>query len=134
MKKFLLILSFAVTLLLGGCLKDDSKDDEPVICPAEWTWKALVEKYPFLSAFPEFHGGVNNPQYRDLSGLKTVTFFDYKCSESVATTYYSSLAASGFTSNEGSTIYRKKNGNTEYTFTGGYSGGNFALSFSAEND
>ena len=134
MKKCILMLSCAVALLLCGCGKDDNKGDEPVIDPVEWTWTSLVKEYPFLSGFPEFHGDVENPQYRDLSGLKTVTFFDYKCSESVATTYYTSLSTAGFSNNEGTTTYRKKSGNTSYTFTGGYSGGNFALSFSAENN
>lgn len=136
MKKCILMLSCAMMLLLCGCGKDDpkGKGDEPIIDPLDWTWASLVKEYPFLSAFPEFRGEVENPQYRDLSGLKTVTFFDYKCAESVATTYYSSLAASGFTKSEGSDIYRKKSDKTVYTFTGGYSGGNFALSFSADSD
>lgn len=134
MKKCIFILSCAVALLLCGCGKDNSKGDEPVIEPAVWTWASLVKEYPFLSAFPEFRGSIDNAQYRDLGGLKTVTFFDYNCAESVATTYYSSLAASGFTKSEGSDIYRKKSDKTLYTFTGGYSGGNFALSFSADSD
>lgn len=134
MKKCILILSFIALLLIGGCGKDNSKDN-PTICPEpDWTWARLVEAHPFLSAFPEFNGKISNVQYKDLGGLETVTFFDYSCEESVATTYYSALATAGFTSSEGSTIYRKKKDKTTYTFSGGYSGGNFALSFSADNN
>lgn len=123
-------------MLLCSCGKDNAKGDGTEICiyPQNWTWSSLVKAYPFLSAFPEFHGDVENPQYRDLSGLETVTFFDYKCDESVATTYYATLASSGFAHNDDSTIYRKRDNGMLYTFTGGYSGGNFALSFSADKE
>ena len=133
MKKCILMLSCAVMLLVCGCAKDESKDGN-VIDPVVWTWKSLVTEHPFLAGFPEFQGDVENPVYRDLSGLETVAFFDYGCSEPVATTYYSSLAASGFTKSEGSEIYRKKSDGMSYTFSGSYSGGNFALSFSAEKN
>lgn len=135
MKKFIFMLCCTAMLFLGGCGKDNSKGDEPVIDPTEWTWASLVKAYPFLSAFPEFKGDIENCQYREIgSTLKTVTFFDHNCSESVATTYYSSLSASGFTKSDGSDIYRKKKDNTTYIFTGSHSGGNFALSFSADSD
>lgn len=127
------MLSCAVMLLLCGCAKDESKGGT-VIDPAVWTWASLVAEHPFLSGFPEFQGDVENPVYRDLNGLETVAFFDYSCSETVATSYYSSLAASGFSKNEGSEIYRKKSEGMSYTFSGSYSGGNFALSFSAEKN
>ena len=134
MKKFIFMLSCAAMLILGGCSKDNSKGDEP-IDPVVRTWASLVKAYPFLGEFPEFKGEIENCQYRETgSSLKTVTFFDYTCSESVATTYYSSLAASGFTKSEGSEIYRKKKDGTTYIFTGSHSGGNFALSFSADSD
>lgn len=131
MKKYILMLSCLAMLLLCGCSKDNSKGGEtadPV------TWASLVADHPFLSAFPEFRGEIENVQYRDLGGLETVTFFDYNCSESVATTYYSSVASAGFTKSEGSEIYRKKGDKVTYAFSGGYSGGNFALSFSADNN
>ncbi len=64
--------------------------------------------------------------------MKTVTFFDYKCEESVSTLYYAKFVPAGFSKSEGAQIYRKTVGNTAYTFSGGYSGGSFALSFSAQ--
>lgn len=134
MKKFILMFSCAAMLFLCGCGKESSENGGTEPDSKTWTWASLVKEHPFLSAFPEFKGDIENVQYRDLGGLETVTFFDYKCAESVSETYYSSLSSSGFAFNEGSTIYRKKNGNTTYSFSGGYSGGNFALSFSADNN
>ena len=87
----------------------------------------------FLRGFPVFEGEVENWQYKELgSDMKTVTFFDYKCEESVAKTYYAKFIPEGFTKSDGSEIYRKTVDKTIYTFSGSYSGGNFALSFSVE--
>lgn len=129
MKKCIIWLSCLTMLLLCGCSKENSNTDKP---SDSITWASLVKKHPFMGAFPEFDGDIENCQYRDISGMQTITFFDYKCEESTATKYYSSLAEAGFTNTEGTNIYRKKADGTTYAFTGGYSAGNFALNFSAE--
>lgn len=129
MKKYFIMLSCIAALSLCGCSKETSKVKE-IITNAK-TWSALVKDYPFLSNFPEFRGDIENVQYREIGGsLKTVTFFDYACKESVATTYFSSFAPAGFNKSENADIYRKSNGDLEYIFTGGYAAGSFALSFS----
>ena len=135
MKKIIFALIFAAMTLVCGCGKDNGSGSEPVIDPVETiSWDKLVKAYPFLEGFPVFDGEVENCQYKELgSDMKTVTFFDYSCSESVATTYYAKFVPAGFTKSDGSEIYRKTVGETIYTFTGGYSGGNFALSFSIDS-
>lgn len=117
-----------------GCGKDEP-GNEPVICPEETiAWGVLVKEYPFLKGFPVFEGEVENWQYKELgSDMKTVTFFDYSCAESVVTSYYSEFIPAGFTKSEGAEIYRKTVDKTVYTFSGSYGGGNFALSFSVES-
>ena len=118
-----------------GCGKENGDDQNHVICPTDKvTWAALVEEYSFLEGFPVFDGEVENFQYKELMGMKTVTFFDYKCEESVATTYYAKFVTAGFTKSEGSEIYRKTVGELVYIFTGSYSAkdNNFALSFSVD--
>ena len=134
MKKFIIPFIFAAMTLVCGCGKEGS-GNEQVICPEDTiTWAALIKEYPFLDGFPVFDGDVENWQYKELgSDMKTVTFFDYKCEESVATTYYAKFVPAGFTKSDGSEIYRKTVGETIYVFTGGYSGGNFALSFSVDS-
>ena len=134
MKKIIFALISATIMLVCGCGKDDS-GNEPVICPTDTiTWSSLVKAYPFLDGFPVFDGEVENWQYKELGrDMKTVTFFDYKCEESVATTYYAKFVPAGFSKSEGSEIYRKTVGETIYVFTGSYSGGNFALSFSVDS-
>lgn len=83
--------------LVCGCIKDNGSDNEPVICPEDTIpWGALVKEYPFLRGFPVFEGEVENWQYKELgSDMKTVTFFDYKCEESVAKTYYAKFIPEG---------------------------------------
>jgi len=135
MKRFILALSFAAMMLVCGCGKENGDDQNHVICPTDKvTWAALVEEYSFLEGFPVFDGEVENFQYKELMGMKTVTFFDYKCEESVATTYYAKFVTAGFTKSEGSEIYRKTVGELVYIFTGSYSAkdNNFALSFSVD--
>ena len=134
MKKIIFALISATIMLVCGCGKDDS-GNEPVICPTDTiTWSSLVKAYPFLDGFPVFDGEVENWQYKELGrDMKTVTFFDYKCEESVAKTYYAKFVPAGFTKSDGSEIYRKTVGETIYVFTGSYSGGNFALSFSVDS-
>lgn len=133
MKKYIFALICAAMALVCSCDKENS-GNEPVICPTDKiTWASLVEAYPFLEGFPVFDGDVENWQYKELgSDMKTLTFFDFECAESVATTYYAKFIPAGFTKSEGSEIYRKTVDKTEYTFTGGWSGGNFALSFSVD--
>lgn len=131
MKKCIILLSCLAMLLLCGCSKEKTNVSE---MNGAKNWASLVEDYPFLSAFPEFRGDIENAQYHEFGSLKSVVFFDYNCEESVATTYYASLADSGFTKSEGGDIYRKKTDDTVYIFTGGYSAGNFALSFSADKN
>ena len=133
MKKYIFALICAAMALVCSCDKENS-GNEPVICPTDKiTWASLVKSCPFLEGFPVFDGDVENWQYKELgSDMKTLTFFDYECAESVATTYYSKFIPAGFTKSEGSEIYRKTVDKTEYTFTGGWSGGNFALSFSVD--
>lgn len=135
MKKFIFALFFAAMTLVCGCGKDNGSGSEPVIDPVETiSWDKLVKAYPFLEGFPVFDGEVENCQYKELgSDMKTVTFFDYSCSESLATTYYAKFVPAGFTKSEGSQIYRKTVDKTEYTFSGSYGGGNFALSFSVDS-
>ncbi len=130
MKKFAFALLCAVMTLVCSCNKEGS-DNRTTVCPGETvTWAALVEAYPFLDGFPAFDGEVENAQYRELgSDMKTVTFFDYECEESVATAYYAKFESAGFTKSDGSHIYRKTTDTAEYIFTGSYSGGSFALSF-----
>ncbi|GEM_PF-82825 len=130
MKKFIFALMCAAMTLVCGCNKKGSGNG-PVIDPlGKATWATLVEAYPFLDGFPVFDGEVENVQYRELgSDMKTVTFFDYECGESVATAYYAKFEPAGFTKSEGSHIYRKTTDAAEYIFTGSYSGGSFALSF-----
>lgn len=134
MKKYIFALICAAMTLVCGCIKDNGSDNEPVICPEDTIpWGALVKEYPFLRGFPVFEGEVENWQYKELgSDRKTVTFFDYKCEESVAKTYYAKFIPEGFTKSDGSEIYRKTVDKTIYTFSGSYSGGNFALSFSVQ--
>lgn len=121
-------------MLVCGCSKENGGDQNHVTCPAvKVTWAALVKEYSFLENFPVFDGEVENFKYAEPLGMKTVTFFDYGCEESVATTYYAKFAPAGFTkSGEGSQIYRKTIGEFIYTFSGGYSAGSFALSFSVD--
>lgn len=94
--------------LVCGCSKDNGSDNEPVIDPVETiSWDKLVKAYPFLKGFPVFDGEVENWQYKELgSDMKTVTFFDYKCEESVAKTYYAKFIPEGFTKSDGSEILR----------------------------
>ena len=105
MKKYVFALICAALALVCGC-SNDEPGDKPTICPGETiTWSALVEAYPFLDGFPTFDGEVENYKYTELgSDMKTVTFFDYDCAESVATTYYAKFAPAGFTKSEGSHI------------------------------
>ena len=134
MKKNIFVLISATIMLVCGCGKENS-GNEPVISPEDTkTWAALIKEYPFLNGFPVFDGEVENWQYKELgSDMKTMTFFDYKCKESVATTYYAKFVPAGFTKSDGSEIYRRTVGETIYVFTGSYSGGNFALSFSVDS-
>lgn len=134
MKKNIFMLISATIMLVCGCGKDDS-GNESVTDPKDTiTWAALIKEYPFLNDFPVFDGEVENWQYKELgSDMKTMTFFDYKCKESVATTYYAKFVPAGFTKSDGSEIYRRTVGETIYVFTGSYSGGNFALSFSVDS-
>ena len=134
MKKNIFVLISATIMLVCGCGKEGS-GNEQVISPEDTiTWAALIKEYPFLNGFPVFDGEVENWQYKELgSDMKTMTFFDYKCKESVATTYYAKFVPAGFTKSDGSEIYRKTVGETIYVFTGSYSGGNFALSFSVDS-
>ena len=134
MKKIIYALISATIMLVCGCGKEGS-GNEQVISPEDTiTWAALIKEYPFLDGFPVFDGDVENWQYKELgSDMKTVTFFDYKCEESVAKTYYAKFVPAGFTKSDGSEIYRKTVGETIYVFTGSYSGGNFALSFSVDS-
>lgn len=130
MKKFIFALLCAAAVLVCGCNKENSGNgDNP---GDKVTWASLVKEYPFLSNFPTFDGEIENCQYRELSGMETVMFFDYKCEESVSTTYYAKFGPAGFTKSESSHIYRKTVGDMVYAFTGAFSGGNFALSFSAD--
>lgn len=126
----------AALALLCGCGKDGSGNNEgPVIDPVEAAdWASIVSAYPFLDGFPTFDGEVENCQYKELGGsMKTVTFFDYGCEESVATTYYAKFVPAGFTKSEGAEIYRMTTDDTIYIFTGSYGGGSFALSFSVDS-
>ena len=97
MKKYIFALICAAMTLVCGCSKDNGSDNEPVIDPVETiSWDKLVKAYPFLKGFPVFDGEVENWQYKELgSDMKTVTFFDYKCEESVAKTYYASSFLKG---------------------------------------
>ena len=134
MKKYVLALICSAMTLTCGCGKDGS-GDEPVICPTDKiTWSSLVKAYPFLDGFPVFDGEVENWQYKELgSDMKTLTFFDYACAESVAKTYYAKFAPAGFTRSDGAEIYRKTMDGKVYAFSGSYGGGNFGLSFSVED-
>lgn len=137
MKKFVFAFAFAAMMLVCGCGKESSGDNSgggDTDRPSDKNWASLVDKYPFLEGFPVFDGEVENCRYSELgSDMKTMTFFDYKCAEDVATTYYAKFIPAGFTkAGEGSEIYRKTADGFIYTFTGGYSAGNFALSFSVE--
>lgn len=133
MKKYVLALFCAAIALVCGCGKEGS-GDEPVICPTDKvTWSSVVKGYPFLEGFPVFDGEVENWQYKEIgSDMKTLTFFDYNCAESVATTYYAKFAPAGFTKSEGADIYRKTVDGKVYAFSGSYGGGNFGLSFSID--
>ncbi len=128
MKKRVLVLFCAVIALVCSCSKKDVND----VPDDKASWTTLVKEYAFLDGFPVFDGEVENCQYREIAGMETVTFFDYDCAESVPTTYYAKFAPAGFTKSEGSQIYRKTVGDKVYTFTGGYSAKNFALSFSVD--
>lgn len=132
MRKFIYALAIVAATLVCGCNKENSGNGGGSGEGTGMTWTTLVKEYPFLSEFPSFDGEVENHQYRELSGMKTVTFFDYSCGESVATTYYAKFIPAGFTKSDGAEIYRKTVGKTVYAFTGSYGGGNFGLSFSAD--
>ena len=134
MKRNIFVLISATIMLVCGCGKENSGNEPGISQEDTMTWAALVKAYPFLDGFPVFDGEVENWQYKELGrDMKTVTFFDYKCEESVATTYYAKFVPAGFTKSDGSEIYRKTVGETIYVFTGSYSGGNFALSFSVDS-
>jgi len=130
MKKFIYVLFCAAALMMCGCNKDNNGNEPD---PAKLTWASLVAEHPFLGEFPPFDGEIENCDSRNLGGAETVIFFDYKCDESVATTYYAKFIPAGFTKSDGSHIYRKTVGNKEYAFSGSYGGGNFGLSFSADS-
>ncbi len=137
MKKFTFALMLATLVLLGGCKKEGSGNGDERIYPSAPTdWATVVEAYPFLAEFPVFDGEVENTKYVEFHGMETVTFFDYKCEESVATTYYAKFEPAGFTKSagEGSQIYRKTVGDKDYAFSGSYDGGSFALNFSVDTD
>ena len=136
MKNFVFAFAFAAMMLVCSCGKESSGDNSgggDTDRPSDKNWASLVDKYPFLEGFPVFDGEVENCRYSELgSDMKTMTFFDYKCEESVAKTYYAKFIPEGFTKSDGSEIYRKTVDKTIYTFSGSYSGGNFALSFSVQ--
>ncbi len=131
-KFFYLCVCVAALLLTSGCGKENGKNDEKGGL-TKMSWAELVKEHSFLEGFPVFDGEVENYLYKDLGGgLLTVTFFDYGCEESVATSYYAKFDADGYKKSEGSNIYRKTKDGYDYTFTGSYANENFALSFSVE--
>ncbi len=130
MKKFVFAFALVAMFLLSGCDKKGNNSDTTL---DKTTWKSLVATYPFLEEFPVFEGEIENCQYRELgSDMKTVTFFDYKCEESVATSYYAKFASNEWSKTDGSYIYRKTTEKYVFMFTGSYSAGNFALSFAVD--
>lgn len=133
MKKFAFALLCAAMTLVCSCNKEGS-DNKPTVCPGETiTWATLVKAYPFLDGFPVFDGEVENCKYMELgSDMKTVTFFDNKCEESVATTYYAKFEPAGFKKSGDSNMYEKTTDTATYFFSGSYSGGSFGLNFSVE--
>ncbi len=133
MKKYIFAFICAAMALVCSCGKE-STGNGPVICPTDKiVWASLVKDCPFLEGFPVFDGEVENWQYKEIGNdLKTLTFFDYECEESVATTYYAKFIPAGFTKSEGAEIYRKTVGDNVYAFSGSYGGGNFGLSFSVD--
>ncbi|MCM1515725.1 MAG: hypothetical protein NC080_04810 [Paraprevotella sp.] len=120
-----------VLFSVASCKKDGKdKGQNPTICPTVVTWESLVADYPFLSNFPKFDGEIEMPQHSANGPLESVVFFDYKCEQSVSTVYYGKLSDAGFEKNPNADIYTKVLDGNEYIFTGGYSAGSFALSFS----
>lgn len=127
MKKFFIAICLVALAGLFACNKDNGTDNPEI--NDKVTWESLVKQYPFLGNFPKFDGEIEMHQHSLNRGVECVQFFDYKCEQSVASTYYAKLVSAGFEKNENADIYTKEADGKEYVFTGGYAGGNFALSF-----
>lgn len=133
MKKIFYAAFCTTLLLLTGCDKNESEKGPgkgDLDYPGKTSWKALVKKHPFLSEFPAFQGEIENHHYTEIMGSESVVFFDYSCEPSVATIYYDKINSAGFIKIEEADIWNKTVSGKEYTFSGGYAGGSFALSFS----
>ncbi len=99
-------------------------------------WADVEKQYPMLQDFPAYEYEMENVQYSNISGLESVTYFDYKCEKSCYDNYKKAIESSKFTGNDygPSAKYSLKKDGVTLGITMSYSGSSFSCQYSKDTD